>query len=118
MPTYFSDADFANITPDRLSMHCNVGTLNGFITFWYANIERSIAKYSTDVEIKAIFSTVHRLISSLPHFLASGAFHQLFDYSLTLYIDSQAAVKVITANKVASRTRYNDVAVNFPIEYI
>ena len=98
-------------------MQSHVLTINGVAFSWSANIQRSIAKDSTDAEVKAVLHCVNRLVS-LRIFLTSCSFNDLIKRPITLFIDSTACIKVIRSNKVSSRTRHLDVAVNYSHEYI
>ena len=115
--TAITDAAFANVTPDRRSMEANILTINGVAYSWTANIQRGISKDSTEAEVRATFRCTVKIIA-LRNFLTSSAFFDLLQVPPTMFIDSTATIKVITSNKVSSRTRHLDVSVNFPHEYI
>lgn len=112
LPVDFSDAAFANITPDRRAMEATTFLINGVIYDWSSNIQQSIAKDSTDAEIRAAFKTVNKIVCHR-NFFTSSSIHTLLHTPMTLFLDSTATSKVIKANKVTSRTRHLDVPVNY-----
>ena len=112
---YFSDSAFGNILPDRRSMQSNNSFVNGVITSWTTNIQSFIAADSTDAELKAVFSTVKRLIS-FTHFLTSSSISSMTDKPITLFVNNKPAINVINQNKISNRTRHLDIPVTFSYE--
>ena len=115
LPVVFSDAAFANITPDRRSMEAHVFLLNGVAYAWSSNVQRATAKDSTDAEIRSAFKTANAIVCH-KNFLTSSSITCLLRKPMTLFLDSTATKKVIQANKVTSRTRHLDVPVNYTHE--
>ena len=90
-PTGFVDSTFGNITPDRRSTQSENVTVNCVIVAWSSTTQRSIAKDSTDAEIKAVFHMIPRIIS-MRNFIVSSALHHLIPLPAPLFIDNTATI--------------------------
>ena len=112
---YFSDSSFGNILPQRRSIQSNCGLFNGVITAWSTNIQTSIAADSTDAELRALYSTIKRVVS-FNHFLISSNIRQYLSSPIQIYADNQASINIITQNKISSRSRHLDIPVTFSYE--
>ncbi len=112
---YCSDSAFGNILPERRTMQANCALFNGSIVAWSTNIQSSIAADSTDAEIRALYTTIKRIVS-LSHFLVSSDIQQILSSPITLYGDNQASINIITQNKISSRSRHLDIPVTYSYE--
>ena len=112
---YFSDSAFGNILPDRRSMQSNNTFLNGVIIGWTTNIQSFIAADSTDAELKAIFSTVKKIVS-FSHFLTSSSINFMATQPLTLHVDNKPAINIVKQNKISNRSRHPDIPVTYFFE--
>ena len=112
---YFSDSAFGNILPERRSMQSNNVFLNGVIIGWTTNIQSFIAADSTDAELKAIFSTVKKIVS-FSHFLTSSSINFMTTQPPTLHIDNKPAINIVKQNKISNRSRHLDIPVTYSFE--
>ncbi len=116
-PTFFSDSAFGNILPSRRSMQSNCCVLNGAIISSSTNIQTTIASDSTDAEIRALYSTVKKMIS-FSHFLTSSSFRDLTPNPMTLYGDNRASINIILQNKISPHSRHLDIPVTFSYQHL
>ena len=96
-------------------MQSNNGLYNGVIVTWTTNIQTTIAADSTDAELCALYSTIHR-IESFSHFIISSDLNQACRKPIALYKDNQASINVIIQNKISSRSRHLDIPVTYSYE--